>query len=237
MRLYGKNPVIERIKANPKSIQKLFLQKQTELSEVVTAAKKEGLRFKSVEKNEFKNLCNNMHAQGVFAEVEEFKYTPFLSIEKTCKSGELIPVFLDGITDPQNLGSIIRTLACLGGFSIVLPEHGSADINETVLRVAAGGENYIKISKVTNIATALKSIRKKGVRIFGAAIDAKSRNISEVLLGDQIALVVGSEGKGIRPGVRKDLDEIIALPMEGAKLSYNAAIAAAIFCYEIRKKR
>ncbi|MDP8259094.1 MAG: RNA methyltransferase [Candidatus Aadella gelida] len=237
IRLYGKNPVRERMKTNPGSIKKLFLQRQVDLSDVVREAKNAELRFESLDKNEFKKLCGDVHSQGVFAEVEEFGYMPYEKIVKLCLSGKTIPVFLDGITDPQNLGSIIRTLACLGGFSLVLPEHGSADVTETVLRVANGGENYIGISKVTNIATTIKSLRKKGVCIVGALVSGKKLELLENDKNAPIALVVGSEGKGIRPGVSLLLDEKIMLPMEGAELSYNAAVAAAIFCHEIRKKR
>ncbi|MBU1083505.1 MAG: RNA methyltransferase [Candidatus Omnitrophota bacterium] len=237
MRLYGKNPVIERIRSNPGSIKKLCLQKQAELSDVVREIKKAGLNFESLEKKEFKEICADIHAQGVFAEVEEFLYTGFDAMVKECLGERTVPVFLDGITDPQNLGSIIRTLACLGGFSVVLPEHDSADITETVLRVANGGENYTKIAKVTNIATAIRSVKSLGIRVIGADMSGKDLSVPGSLPKGAMALVVGSEGKGIRPGVLSILDGTIRIPMEGAELSYNAAIAAAILCYEVKKQR
>ncbi len=236
MRLYGKNPVLERIKTRPRSIRKLYLQKRTDLSEIVREAKQAGLTFESVDKNWFKSKCGDAHAQGVMAEVEEFKYAPFTEILSECLESVSIPVFLDGVTDPQNLGAIIRNVACLGGFSLVLPEHGSAHVNETVLRVASGGENYISIGKVTNIAGALKKIRTKGVCIAGA-LAGDGDDILRTELVFPLGIVIGSEGKGIRPGLQKYLDVRLSLPMRGAPLSYNVAVAAALFCYEISRRR
>jgi len=236
MRLYGKNPVAERIKADPGSIKKLYLQKRTELSEVVREAKKAGIAFVSVERSWFDKNCGGVHSQGVMAEVPEFEYAQLSQVISDCLENVSVPVFLDGVTDPQNLGSIIRNLACLGGFSLVLPEHRSAGVNETVLRVASGGENYIKVARTVNTATTLKRIKDKGVLTAGAVLE-ESRNVLEADLILPMAVVIGSEGKGIRPGILKNLDLKVNLPMPGAPLSYNAAVAASLLCYEINRRR
>ncbi|MFC1548633.1 23S rRNA (guanosine(2251)-2'-O)-methyltransferase RlmB [Candidatus Omnitrophota bacterium] len=236
MRLYGKNPVLERIRIAPKTIKKLHLQKRTDLSEIVKEAKKAGLKFESVDKAWIKSECGDTHTQGVMAEVEEFAYSPFSEILADCLDGSTTPVFLDGITDPQNLGAIIRNLACLGNLSLVIPEHESAHVNETVLRVANGGENHIKIAMVTNIATAVGKTKEEGVWIAGAVVEG-SKDILSADLTFPMAAVIGSEGKGIRPGVRKHLDEGLALPMQGASLSYNVSVAASLFCYEINRRK
>lgn len=236
MRLYGKNPVLERIKARPDSIKTLYLQKRTDLSEIVKAAKGAGLTFESVDKAWVMSECGDLNTQGVLAVVEEFEYASFEDVIIGCKNNSVIPVFLDGITDPQNLGAIIRNLACLGGFSLVLPEHRSARVNETVLRIANGGENYIKIASVTNLATALKKISKEGINIAGAVVQ-DSVDITKAELSWPMALIIGSEGRGIRPGVKKTINIELSLPMKGAPLSYNAAVAASLFCYEINRRR
>jgi 23S rRNA (guanosine2251-2'-O)-methyltransferase len=235
MMLYGKNPVVERIKADPGTIRKLYLRKRTELSEVVKEAKKAGLSFESVEEKEISDLCPGANTQGVAAEVDSFEYAPFPKILEKCLNGSSVMVFADEITDPQNLGGIIRNLACLGGFSLVIPEHNSADVNETVLKVANGGENFLEISRVTNIAEAVRRSREKGVWVVGADANTAG-NIAEAEWRYPLAVVIGSEGRGIRHGIMKQLDEKVALPMDGARLSYNAAVAAALFCYEIRRK-
>ena len=236
MKLCGKNPVIERIKTDPGSIKKIYLQKRTELSEVVKELKKTGLAFESVEKKRIDELCPGLNTQGVVAEVAEFKYAPFREMVQKCLIGKTVIVFVDGVTDPQNLGGIIRSLACLGGFSVVIPEHGSAMVNETVLRVANGGENYVDICMLPNIATAGKKARAEGIKVAGAVLEG-ARDIREVKFASPLAVVIGSEGKGVRPGILKELDLKVSLPMDGARLSYNAAVAAAMVCYEIARNR
>lgn len=235
MRLYGKNPVLERIKTDPGSIKKLYLQKRTDLSEIVRKTKEIGMVFESVDKDWMKRECGGVHTQGAVAEVKDFEYASFSDLEKECLDKVSVPVFLDGVTDPQNLGSIIRNISCIGGFSLVIPEHDSAEVNETSLRVANGGENYIKIAKVTNIATTLQAMKDKGVNVAGAVIE-DALDITDASVEFPLAVVVGSEGKGIRPGVLKLVDAKLFIPMKGAPISYNVAVAASLFCYEIARK-
>lgn len=234
MKLYGKNPVFERIRCAPETIKKLYLQKRTDLSRVVCAAKDAGLDFESVTRERLERESKGTHTQGVVAVIDEYSYFSFAQLLIDAVKKKCVPVFLDGITDPQNLGSIIRTLACLGGFSLVLSEHGAARVNETVLRVASGGENYVKVVQVANIATAIRKAKTKGIRVVGADADAKCL-VSDMKMNKPFAVVIGAEGKGMRPGVKRCLDEVLKLPMKGADLSYNAAVAAALFCYEVKK--
>lgn len=235
MMLYGKKPVLERLRANPGSIKELYLQKRTDLSAIVIEAKSKNVQFKSVEKVELTDLVGTSHTQGVVAEIEDFKYVQFDKLIKRSLDDNVIMVFLDGITDPQNLGSIIRTIACLGGFSLVLPKFRSATVNETVLRVASGGENYIEIAVVDNIATSINKTRDKGIKIAGASLKS-TQSLYDLKLSYPFAFVIGAEGKGIRPGVEKNLDIDFFIPMNGAELSFNASISAAIITSEISRK-
>jgi 23S rRNA (guanosine2251-2'-O)-methyltransferase len=235
MRLYGKNPVLERLKTDPGSIKKLYLQKRTDLSDIVRETKKIGMDFESVDKDWMKREAGSVHAQGVVAEVKDFEYASFSALEEECLNKLSVPVFLDGVTDPQNLGSIIRNISCVGGFSLVIPEHNSAEVNETTLRIANGGENYIKIAKVNNIATALQAMKDKGISVAGAVLE-DAEEITSASVEFPLAVVVGSEGKGIRPGVLKLVDARLFIPMKGAPISYNVAVAATLFCYEIARK-
>ncbi|MFH1846035.1 MAG: RNA methyltransferase [Candidatus Omnitrophota bacterium] len=236
MKIYGKRSVLERIRVNPGTIKKIYLQKRVDLSEIVKALKEKCISFESVDNEWIKTKCGEVNVQGVVAEVSLFEYASFSQIIKECSTGASIPVFIDSITDPQNLGSIIRNVACLGGFSIVLPEHRSVCVNETVLRVACGGENYLKISKVTNLAGAVRQAKEKGVMMIGADVQGHE-DVSKIRTDIPIGVVIGSEGKGIRPGLAKLLDVKAVLPMHGAPLSYNAAVAATLFCYEVRRNR
>ncbi len=235
MRLYGKNPVIERIRSNPGTIKKLYLQKGVDLSAVVQECKKNEVNFESVDKIWFKENAGDIHSQGVIAEIKDFSYTPFKKVMENCLRGVAIPVVLDGITDPQNLGSIIRTLACMGKFSLIIPEHNSVDVNETVLRVASGGENHLDIAMVINSATTISKIKDQDVMIAGAVVES-SEPVDKAELNSPLALVMGAEGKGIRPGILKLLDARLSLSMEGAGLSYNVSVATALFCYEVKRR-
>lgn len=232
MKLCGKNPVLERIKTDPGSIRRLYLQKAVELSSIVKAAKEKGIKFDSVDKSQIEGLCPGLHTQGVVAEIPDPAYAVFEELVSECLKGTKALVFADGITDPHNLGAMIRSMACLGGFSLVIPEHGAVLLNETVVRIASGGENYVTVSMVPNIATAVRKARGQGVKVYGAVADGGT-DVRKMKWEKPLGVVIGSEGKGIRPGILKQLDERVSLPMEGARLSYNASVAAALLFYEI----
>jgi len=140
------------------------------------------------------------------------------------------------VNDPHNLGVILRTAACFGGFAVVIPEFEACEVNETVLHVASGGENYIPVSRVTNISKAIGRAKDAGYWIVGAVVDEDAADINETELPFPLGLVLGSEGSGIRPGIKKHLDVKIYIPMKGASLSLNVNIACAIFCYEISRR-
>jgi 23S rRNA (guanosine2251-2'-O)-methyltransferase len=236
MKLCGKNPVIERIKAAPGTIKKLYLKQRTELADVVKASKAAGIKFDSVDEKSFAVMVGDIHAQGVMAEVDDFVYANLEDIIGETKQGKTIPVYVDEVTDPQNLGAILRNLACLGGFSVIIPEHGSADINETVLRVASGGENYVKVAKITNNVRGVELAKSRGITILGAVSEGGG-DILKSEIKYPCAVIIGSEGKGIRPGLLKLVDVPLTLPMWGARLSYNVAVATSLFCYEMNRRR
>lgn len=235
MRLYGKRPVIERLKSAPQTIRALYLQRETDAPEVVRAAKAAGRGFTSTAKPEFQKMAGQIHAQGVLAEVEEFRYA---DLEDLLKKPEPRPTLflLDRVTDPQNLGNILRTLACLGQFAVVIPKHDSAEVNETALRVACGGENHVPVARVTNLTQAAEKAKKAGYWVAGAAV-AGGQPIHTADWPTPLAVVLGSEGSGIRPGLEKHLELTLTLPMPGAPLSFNVATAAALIAYEITRRR
>ncbi len=138
MRLYGKRPVIERLAAAPKTIHALYIEQGVDAADVVNAAKSAGISFDSLGKTAFAKKAGDLHAQGVLAEIDEF---PYVDLERIIGQRDAKPTLflLDRVTDPQNLGAILRTTACFGGFALVLPKHDSAEVNETVLRGARGG--------------------------------------------------------------------------------------------------
>ncbi len=235
MRLYGKRPVLERLKTAPKTIRALILQQDTDAADLVKAAQSAGITFLSKSRHEFSRLAPDLHTQGVLAEVEDFRYA---EIEDLLRQAEPRPtlILLDRVTDPQNFGAILRTLACLGGFAVVLPRHESAEVNETVLRIACGGENHVPVARVTNLGAACEAAKEACYWIAGA-VPAEGTPLHAADWPVPLAVVLGSEGTGIRPGLEKQLDLKLSLPMPGAPLSFNVATAAALIGYEVTRRR
>ena len=174
--------------------------------------------------------------QGIVAKVEDFKYTPFDKLLQSAVKDGLSLVVLDNINDPHNMGSVMRIAACFGGFALVIPKHDSCEVNDTVMHVASGGENFVPVSMVTNTLTGLLKAKEKGFWVVGTVVE-EGEDINSFSLPFPLCLVLGSEGKGIRHGIKKHLDMKVNLPMRGAKLSFNVAMASAIFCHEIVKQK
>jgi 23S rRNA (guanosine2251-2'-O)-methyltransferase len=236
MRLYGKNPVLERLKSASQTIRKIIIRKGVNLENIVRLAREKDINLTHMPEDKFRNFTQGLHCQGVVAEVDKFAYN-YLEDFLDRKDDELLTiVFLDHITDPQNLGSIIRSLACFGDFALVIPKHESVSITETVLRVACGGESFVPIALIPNLSVGLELVKKRGYWVAGAVADGGS-SLLEAKILFPLALVMGSEDKGIRMALRNHLDLSLTLPMPGVGISFNVATATAIFCYEIFRQK
>jgi len=234
--LYGKNSVLERLKVNPKSIRKIFLQENFDAPHIVSLIESVRIPLVRLSERELNRKKRADRLQGIIAEVDKFLYTPFSQLLDTAKKEKLSLIFLDSINDPHNLGSIMRSLACFGGFAVVIPKYSACEVNETVLHVASGGENFVPVSMVVNLSTALIAAKKAGFWAAGTVVEG-GEDINNVRLPFPLCLVLGSEGKGIRHGLKNQLDLKIKIPMSGASLSFNVAMACSIFCYEIARQR
>jgi 23S rRNA (guanosine2251-2'-O)-methyltransferase len=237
MKIYGKNPVLERLKADPKSINHIFVEiGNPEHQYIAMKAKKHGIPVSLVPESKMMKLGRTLNTQGLLMEVKDFAYADYDDLVDEAFASGITLVFLDGITDPQNFGAILRTLACLGGFAAVIPTHGSVEVTDTVTRVACGGENYVKISKVNNLNNAIEKAKAKGFWIAGSVVK-EGEDIAKVKLPFPMGLVVGSEGKGIRDVTLTRLDLKLTVPMAQPRLSLNASHATTLFCYEIKKQK
>ena len=236
MYLYGKNSVFERLVVNPGSIEKIFLQDNFKSDELISAIGKAHVSTERVSEKELTKIKRADRLQGIVAKVEDFKYTPFDKLLQSAVKDGLSLVVLDNINDPHNMGSVIRIAACFGGFAVVIPKHDSCEVNDTVMHVASGGENFVPVSMVTNTLTGLLKAKEKGFWVVGTVVE-EGEDINSFSLPFPLCLVLGSEGKGIRHGIKKHLDMKVNLPMRGAKLSFNVAMASAIFCHEIVKQK
>lgn len=236
MFLYGRNSVLERLKSDPKSVKKVLFRAETEDRAVMDIVRSKKIPVRRVSEKEAFKFRGSERTQGIMAEVDKFEYASFKGLLERPKEERLSFIFLDGVTDPQNLGAVLRIGACFGGFAVVIAEHRSCEVNETVLNVASGGENYVPVCKVTNISNALIHAKSSGYWLAGATVEG-GEDIRKASLPFPICLVLGSEGKGLHYGVEKHLELKLTLPMGGAPLSFNVACACAIFCYEITRQR
>ena len=236
MFLYGKNSIAERLKANPKSIRRIYIQDNFKSQDIIKQIKSAGIPVNRVKENDLVKIKRADRLQGIVAEIDKYKYIPFEELLTRGPEDKLTLLFLDSLNDPHNLGSIMRIAACFGGFAMVVPEHGSCEVTDTVMHVASGGENFIPVSMVTNLSNALLKAKKAGYWAVGTVVE-EGQNLNKTSLPFPLCLVLGAEGKGIRYGIQKHLDLKITLPMKGAQLSFNVAMAYAIFAHEIDRQR
>ncbi len=233
MRLYGRNPVLERIKSNPRSIKRIFVEHgHIDSAYVNQKAKQFGIPVTMVPGSKMQKLARDVNSQGLLAEIDGFSYLPFDDMLTLAKEKNRTLVFLDELNDPQNLGGIMRTLGCLGDFYIVLPTHHSVEVTETVLRVSCGGDNYVGVSKVANLGLAITKAKAEGFWIAGSVV-AQGEDLTAIKFQFPLGVIIGSEQKGIREVSRKHLDIAVTIPMANERMSLNAAHATTILCYEI----
>jgi 23S rRNA (guanosine2251-2'-O)-methyltransferase len=237
MKLYGKNPVIERLKANPKSIQRIMIDvNHADLSYIRKKCNQWGIGVSTVPHSKIQRLAQNLNTQGILAEIQDFAYVQLDDLLSNALEKKRAPVFLDNLNDPQNLGGIIRTCGALGGFDIVLPTTESVSVTESVLRVACGGENYLSVAKVSNLGNAIEKAKKAGFWILGTVVEG-APSLTEIQLQFPLGLVMGSEEKGVRDIILKKLDAQVMVPMKNQRMSLNVAHAASMVCYEIIRQK
>jgi 23S rRNA (guanosine2251-2'-O)-methyltransferase len=176
--------------------------------------------------------------QGVVAVGESFAYAALDSVlvARVPRRRRLL-VVLDHITDPHNLGAVIRTAECVGADAVVIPERRAAGVNATVRKSAAGAAAHIPIARVANIAGVLRAMKKAGIWVAGAALDAEATEYTKADFDRDLALVIGSEGEGISQVVRRECDYLVHVPLYGKIASLNASVAAAVLLYEVLRQR
>ncbi len=228
---------MERLKANPQSIKRIYLEEnQADALFIRKKAKEHGIPVVTVPRSRLIKAGRDIRAQGILVEIEDFRYVPYEAMLETALKEKHSLVFLDNLNDPQNLGAMMRSMACLGGFSIVLPTHESVGVTEAVLRVATGGDNYVSVARVMNLSRAVTMAKETGFWLAGA-VTQNGRPLTEAALPFPLGLVVGSEHKGVRDILRKQLDLELTIPMAHLGLSLNVAQATTILCYEVARQR
>lgn len=237
MFLYGRNSIYERLKTNPRSIKKVFIQDGTELPHIERLTRRNHIPLERLSAAQLEKVKHAKDLQGIVAKADIFNYANYDDLLDRPHNKQLTFIFLDRLNDPQNLGVIIRTAACFGRFAIVIPKFNACEVTDAVLHVASGGENYVPVSMVSNISDGIIKAKRKGYWIMGGIVSDDAKDVYEISMPFPLGLVMGSEGEGIRHGVDKQLDIKARIPMKGAPLSLNVAMACAIFCHEIAKQR
>ncbi len=229
------NTLVEALKPVPSRVWKIFILKDAKnkkIAEIIQLAKARQVPFLFVPKDKLERLDRGH--QGVVAYVSPKE---FFSLEEILSSsGVPLLVLLDGIEDPQNLGAIIRIAEGAGVDGIILPERRSAGLTETVASISAGALEYVKVARVKNLARTMDDLRRRDIWMVGAE-GGQKESWYEFDYSLPVGLVFGSEGKGLRPLIKKKCDKILSIPLFGQITSLNVSAAAAAFLFEVVRQR
>lgn len=240
--VYGIHPVLEALRARATEVERLLVAEGMPPSghaqEVVARAEAAGVRVERVPREHLLELAESGVHQGVVAELRAYPYAgleELLALARAAKQPPLL-VVLDGIQDPHNLGAIIRSAYAFGAHGVVLGRDRAAGVTAAVAKASAGAVEHLRIARVTNVSRALEDLKGSGLWV-AAADPAGEKPLWEAPLDGPLALVVGAEGEGIRPGVLGHSDFRLRIPVAPGVASLNASVAAALFLYEVVRQR
>jgi 23S rRNA (guanosine2251-2'-O)-methyltransferase len=237
--IYGINPLLEALKGNDRVVKTLVVatgRGGEPIRKILNLAKIAGIPVEFKDRDYLDKQTGGRSHQGVIGFSEEFAYTSVDDIiaNRHGESKNDLILVLDGITDPQNLGSLIRTAHCFGANGVIIPKDRSASVTAAVIKVSAGAAGYIPIAMEVNLSQTIEYLKGKGFWIYGADAE-KGQNMKTMDYGEHVVVVMGSEGKGIRPLISKKCDFSISIPMKGKIDSLNVSVAAGIILYEISR--
>ena len=236
----GRNAVLEYLESG-KDINKILVatgEKHGSINKIIAIAKDRKIIITEIEKSKLNKIAQTENSQGVIAIVPPYDYCEVEDILQTAEERKEKPfiIILDGIEDPHNLGSIIRTAETAGVHGIIIPKRRAASVNSTVSKVSAGAVEYMKIARVNNINETIRYLKEKGVWICGTDMDTNTIYTKQDYKMP-IAIVIGSEGFGMSRLVKENFDFLVKIPMKGKITSLNASVSAGIIMYEVVKNR
>ena len=230
----GKNAVKELVKAG-RTIDKICAQKGDKMAEsIAIAAKERGAKAVFCSKENLDKLSPSGKHQGVIAYTTDFTYSDMEEI-LAGEEGSRLVVILDGVEDPHNLGSILRSAECLGASGVVIGKHRAVPVNDTVIKTSCGAAEYVKVARVTNINDVIRSLKDLFFKVY--AMDMEGEDIAAADLSGDVALVLGAEGSGVSALTKKLSDGCVRIPMTGEISSMNVSVAAGIGMYEYSRQR
>jgi 23S rRNA (guanosine2251-2'-O)-methyltransferase len=228
--VYGRRPVFEALRGR-RQVLELWASERALAAEPWLA--ETPLKAQVKLERELSDAAATRDHQGVVAWTEPYKYAD--AWELAARERPLL-VCLDRVTDPRNLGAVCRSAEGAGATGVVVPAHGSAAVTPAVAKASAGAVEHVAVAVVTNLARYLKDVKRDDLWIYGAAGGAR-QTLWETDLTGGVAVVLGAEGKGLRPLVRRTCDTTVAIPLMGSVASLNVSVAAALFLYEARRQR
>ena len=236
----GRNSVLELLESS-KDVNKIFItkgEKHGSINKIIAIAKEKNIIIVEKDKRKMDEMAQNQNYQGVIAIVPPFEYCEVEDILEEAKQKNEDPfiLILDGIEDPHNLGSIIRTAETAGVHGIIIPKRRACAVNSTVNKVSAGAVEHLKVARVTNISDSIQKLKDLGLWICGTDVNTDKYYYNQDLTG-AIGIVIGNEGSGMSDKVKKNCDFLVKIPMRGKVSSLNAAVSTGIIVYETVKQR
>jgi len=241
--LGGRQPVREALRANRRRVDRVLVARGTDhrgvIADIVSESRARGLDPEHVERRELDALCAELNHQGVAAAVSAYPYSSMESL--LCRAEERnerpFLLALDSVQDPQNLGAILRSAEAMGIHGVLIPTRRAAPVTPAVSRASAGAAEHLLVARVTNLVRALGELKECGVWIVGVEQHPEAQDLAQVDLDMPLALVLGSEGAGMRRLAAETCDLLVSLPMRGCVGSLNVSVAAGIALYRALEAR
>lgn len=232
MKIEGRNSVVEALRSDAVTVNSLMVEKGAANS-IIALAREQGVKVTYVDRSVLDKESVSGKHQGYIADVTDFSYCDVEDILSTENTPFVI--ILDGINDPHNFGSIIRTCECAGVDGIIIGKNRQVAVTDTVVRCSAGAVSHVKIARVTNVNNAIKQLQQAGVWVY--ALDMDGDEITSANLTGAVALVVGGEGSGVSKLTRDLCDGVVSLKLKGKVNSLNASVACGVAMYEVVRQR
>jgi len=240
--VHGIHPVLEALRAHAGEVERVYVIEGSvpprAAAEILTRAREANVRVERVPREKLAAMVDGGVHQGVVARMREFAYAELDDVLARAKASgrPALVVVLDGLQDPHNLGAVIRSADALGAHGVVLGKDRSVGVTPTVARASAGAVEHVPVARVTNVSRALEELKAAGLWV-AAADPQGDQAVWEARLDGPLALVIGGEGAGVRPGVLKHCDLRLRIPMAGQVASLNASVSAALLLYEVVRQR
>jgi 23S rRNA (guanosine2251-2'-O)-methyltransferase len=228
--IYGSRPVIEALASGRRKVFEIFDAVGDQ--EVADAAGSRGIKPKRVSRQRVDGLSRGGVHQGVVARVEPY---PYSGLGETLASPEPLVLLLDSVTDPRNLGAVLRAAEGAGASGVVIPRDRAAGVTAAAVKASAGASEHVRVARETNLRRASEKMKEADLWVYAA--EAVGTPYPQLDLAGPVGLVLGSEGRGVRRLVREACDGTVAIPMLGNVGSLNISVAAAVLLYEVRRQR